>query len=83
VGASWAGFQSLGAQYEGRIHRGEAFTFAAAVTLGLPALSNDFSAIKTLESNLLTLPTPVLRAFDLLVFCYQNGCLELKACEAA
>ena len=81
VGASWPGFQSLGAQYEGRIHRGEAFTFAAAVTLGLPALSNDFNAIKTLEANLLTLPTPVLRGFDLLAFCYQSGCLDLKVCE--
>lgn len=81
VGASWAGFQSLGAQYEGRIHRGEAYTFAAAVTLGLPALSNDFNAIKTLEANLLTLPAPVLRGFDLLAFCYQSGCLELNACE--
>jgi len=81
VGASWAGFQSLGAQYEGRIHRGEAYTFAAAVTLGLPALSNDFNAIRTLEANLLTLPTPVLRGFDLLAFCCQTGGLELKPCE--
>jgi hypothetical protein len=81
VGASWTGFQSLGAQYEGPIGRGEAYTYAAAVTLNVPALSNDFSAIKTLETNLLTLPTPVLRAFDLLVFCYQSGCLELKACD--
>ena len=81
LGASWAGFQSLGAQYEGHIHRGEAFTFAAAVTLGVPALSNDFSAIKTLEANFLTLPTPVLRAFDLLAFCHESGCLELKACD--
>ena len=81
VGASWTGFQSLGAQYEGPVHRGEAYTFAAAVTLGVPALSNDFSAIKTLEANLLALPTPVLRGFDLLAFCYESGCLELKACE--
>lgn len=83
VGASWAAFQSLGAQYDGHIGPGEAYTFAAAVTLNLPALSNDFSAIKTLESNMLTLPTPVLRSFDLLAFCFQNGLLELKACEAA
>jgi hypothetical protein len=82
VGASWAGFQSLGAQYEGHIHRGEAYTFAAGVTLSLPALSNDFSAVKTLEANLLTLPTPVLRTFDLLTLCFHTGCLELKACEA-
>lgn len=82
VGASWAGFQSLGAQYEGRIHRGEAYTFAAGVTLDLPVLSNDFHAIKTLEANLMTLPTPVLRSFDLLAFCFHTKFLELKACEA-
>jgi hypothetical protein len=81
VGASWAGFQSLGAQYEGHIHRGEAFTFAAGVTLNLPVVSNDFHAIKTLEANLLTLPTPVLRSFDLLTFSYQIGHLDLKTCE--
>lgn len=82
IGASWAGFQSLGAQYEGRIHRGEAYTFAAAVTLEVPALSNDFNAIKTLEANLLALPRPILRAFDLLAFSLKTGLLELKACEA-
>jgi len=82
VGASWTAFQNLGAQYEGRVHRGEAYSFAAAVTLEMPALSNDFSAIKTLEANFLALPTPVLRGFDLLAFCFRNGLLELKDCEA-
>jgi len=82
VGASWAGFQSLGAQYYGYVGRGEAFTFAAGVVLGMPAMSNDFSAIKTLEANFLTLPIPVLRSFDLLAFCFENGLLELKACES-
>lgn len=82
VGASWENFQSLGAQYDGRIHRGEAYTFAAAITLEVPALSNDFSAIKTLEGNLLAVPRPVLRAFDLLAFCLNSGHLELKACES-
>jgi len=47
----------------------------------MPAMSNDFHAIKTLEANLLTLPSPVLRSFDLLAFSLQNGGLELKACE--
>ncbi|HEY4054771.1 MAG TPA: hypothetical protein VGL74_13560 [Terriglobales bacterium] len=82
VGASWTGFQSLGAQYYGYVGRGEAFTFAAGVDLGMPALSNDFSAIKTLEGNFLALPIPVLRSFDLVAFCYENGFLELRACEA-
>lgn len=81
VGASWAGFQNLGAQYHGYVGGGEAYTFAAGVTLGMPALSNDFHAIKTLEANFLGLPAPILRTFDLLGFCYQSGCLELKACD--
>ena len=47
----------------------------------MPALSNDFSAIKTLEANLLTLPAPVLRGFDLLALCHQSGHLGLRDCE--
>lgn len=81
VGASWESFQTLGQQYEGRVHRGEAYTFAAALTLGSPALSNDYSAIRTLQSNFLTLPSPVLRTFDLISFCYSTGALTLKDCE--
>ena len=80
--ASWAAFQSLGALYYGHVGSGEAYTFAAALTLGMPALSNDFNAIRTLESNFHALPTPVLRTFDVLGFCYQSGCLELRVCEA-
>ena len=83
AGASWSNFQALGAQYELHIHRGEAYTFAAGITLGVPALSNDFSAIQTLQANSLSLPTPVLRCFDLFAFCFENGLLELKACESA
>jgi hypothetical protein len=81
VGASWAAFQTLGAQYYGHVDRGEAFTFAAGVTLDVPALSNDFSAIRTLEAKFLSLPTPVLRTFDLIAFCHQSGCLDLKECN--
>lgn len=82
VGASWTGFQALGAQYQGYVGAGEAYTFAAGVTLGLPALSNDRSAIRVLEGKMLSVPTPVLRTFDLLAFCFHNGILEVKACES-
>jgi len=81
LGASWESFQALGAQYAGPVQRGEAYTFAAALTLGLPALSNDFRAIQTLENNLRPLPSPVIRGFDLLVFAYQTGALDLKTCN--
>jgi hypothetical protein len=80
-GASWSTFQSLGSQYYGYVQRGEAYTHAAAVTLGFPAASNDFRAIQTLQFQMLTLPTPVLRCFDLLVFAQESGILKLKDCE--
>ena len=83
LGASWENFQQLGMQYEGRVHRGEAYTFAAALALGMPALSNDFSAIRTLQANLLSLPSPVLRTLDLIAFALQSGSLSMKNSRAA
>jgi hypothetical protein len=80
-GTSWATFQSLGAQYYGHVDRGEAYTFAAGVTLSVPVASNDFSAIGTLQARMLTLPVPIIRCFDLLVFAYGAGILDLKACD--
>jgi hypothetical protein len=78
---SWGTFQSLGAQYYGYVQRGEAYTYAAAVTLGMPAVSNDFRAIQLLQFQMLSLPAPVLRCFDLLVFAHECGILTLKDCE--
>ncbi len=69
-------FQTLGLQYNKYADRGESYTLAAAVTLNVPALSNDKSALDALDINGMVLPTPVLRAFDLLSFCFQVGALE-------
>jgi hypothetical protein len=80
-GTSWGTFQALGAQYYGHVDIGEAYTFAAGVTLGVPVASNDFSAIETIKARMLTLPVPILRCFDLLAFAYGAGLLELKACN--
>lgn len=82
LGASWESFQTLGQQFEGRVHRGEAYSFAAAVTLGMPAASNDYSAIRTLLQNFLPLPSPILRTFDLIAFCHQTGALSSGDCNA-
>jgi len=49
VGSSWAQFQTLGVEYARHVQRGEAYTFAAAISLGMPAISNDFRAIETLR----------------------------------
>lgn len=82
-GASWSGYQSLGAQYNGYVDRGEAYTHAAGVILAVPTASNDFSAIKVLQLQMMNLPAPVLRSFDLLAFALQTGTLCLKDCENA
>jgi hypothetical protein len=75
-------FQTLGLQYNKHAHRGESYTLAAAVTLQTPALSNDKSALDVLDFNGLVLPTPVLRTFDLVSFCYQAGALDEKHCDS-
>jgi hypothetical protein len=79
-GTSWSTYQALGMQYYGYVQRGEAYTHAAAVTLGMPAMSNDFRAVRLLEEKMLTVAAPTLRSFDLLVFAYQSD-IQLSACE--
>ena len=72
IGVSHADIQHLGAAYYRRADLGEAYTFAAAVKLGQPAVSNDITAVRALEGAGLQLPCTVLRAFDLAVFAYQS-----------
>jgi hypothetical protein len=81
IGSSWAQFQTIGAEYARHVQRGEAYTFAAALSLGMPAISNDFRAIETLRVQGLALPCPVLRCFDLIAFSYQAGVLDMGPCE--
>jgi hypothetical protein len=80
-GTSWSTFQTLGARYYGYVQKGEAYTFAAALSLCVPAASNDFRAMEVLQQQMLSLPTPVLRCFDLVEFARQCGTLTLKECE--
>ena len=79
----FATFQSLGQEYGKYVDPGEAFTLAAAVTVNAPAMSNDKSALDVLQQNGMQLPSPVLRAFDLLCFGYQIGALEENSCDKA
>ena len=71
----YANIQSRGARYAARVGKGEAYTFAAAYELRMPALSNDFSAIKVLANQQESLPSPICRFFDLVVLAYQAGIL--------
>jgi hypothetical protein len=80
-GASWASFQSLGAQYMGFVDKGEAYSHAAGVVLGMPVASDDYSAIQVLQYQMQNLPSPVLRSFDLLAFALEIGALSIQDCE--
>jgi len=81
VGTSYADIQNLGRSYSRRIHRGEAYTHATAVSLGQPVASNDWNAIKVLQLAKIPLPSPVLRTFDLVVFAYESKILSGSDCE--
>ena len=81
AGASYASIQRLGMHYNQRVQTGEAYTFATAVSIRQPAASNDWKAIKTLQEASLDLPSPVLRAYDLIVFAFLVGSLDDPDCE--
>lgn len=81
VGISYSDIQALGSAYNRRIDAGEAYTFAAAVKLGQPAISNDYSALATMSRTGLAFPPNVLRAYDLLVFGHQIELFSEKQCD--
>lgn len=74
----WAAVQSLGSRYELVIDRGEAYSFAMAVELGLPVMTNDFRSIQTMRGLGNRLPEHLLRSFDLLALAVQNGTLAQR-----
>lgn len=81
AGTSWGSFQALGVRYYGVVQRGEAYTHAAAVSLGMPALSNDGKAVRVLEGQMMSVAVPVLRFFDIIIFAHESGALTTKECE--
>jgi hypothetical protein len=81
AGTSWGSFQALGVRYYGFVQRGEAYTHAAAVSLGMPALSNDGKAVRVLEGQMMTVAIPVLRFFDVIMFAHAFNVLTAKDCE--
>lgn len=68
--------QTVGASYNLKVDRGEAYTYAAALAIGVPAASNDNNALSTLEKAGLGVPSPTLRFFDLIAFGVQSGLLK-------
>jgi hypothetical protein len=73
VGKSYSDIQTRGRAYSRRVDTGEAYTFAAATTLGQPCTSNDKSAIVAMNTAGLELPKHILRSFDIFVFSHQIG----------
>lgn len=82
VTATWGSIQALGGQYNVKIGTGEAYTHATAVSLSQPALSNDWQAVRVLREAGLEMPSPILRAFDLVVFLYQVGIMSEADCDS-
>jgi hypothetical protein len=70
-------------EYHAHVHEGEAYTHATAVTLGLPAMSNDGAAISMLLAQGKLVACPTLRFFDLLVFARQRGWIDDVTGETA
>jgi hypothetical protein len=70
-----------GAEYDKHVDRGEAYTHAAALTLAVPALSNDKNALDVLVNAKQTVPPTVLRSFDLVALGYQIKLLSEGDCD--
>jgi hypothetical protein len=63
------------------VDRGEAFTHAASMVLNVPSATNDITAISRLLRSGETIPRPILRYWDLVVFAHQAGLLDSGACD--
>lgn len=74
----WSEIQTAAESYSLRVDTGEAYTYAAAVTLRVPMASNDARAIRTLRDQNLAVPSHVLRAFDLVALAVQSGAMTSK-----
>ena len=77
------GVSVLGQKYSNIVDRGEAYSYAAANLLRVPLLSNDAAALADLVDQKITIPTTVLRAFDILVFGLQIGVDTEDGCDEA
>jgi hypothetical protein len=66
-----------------RIGRGEAYSHAACVHLGMPLLSHDISAIEVLAQNKMRAAAPTLRVFDLIALANGRGRMSARECDSA
>ena len=64
-----------------RVQRGEAYSHSLALSLKLPVLTHDMSAVKVLRNAGEALSSPILRLFDLYAFAFQRGSMTESDCD--
>ena len=75
--------EQLGSRLYNYVHRGEAYSHAAAITLGIPILTHDVTAIYKLRDVGVPVPRLTFRVFDILAFGHQTGVLSHAECDRA
>lgn len=81
--AVYNSMQAVGFDYaRNGLDYGEAYTYAAAIVLKAPVISNDLNAVKTARKKALQLPISIARTFDLVALCHQGGYLQERDCDA-
>lgn len=74
----WRTIEERATKYELVIDRGEAKTFAAAIEMNMPAMSNDSRSLRTMRDLGLAIPRPVLLSFDVYTLGVQVDVLTTK-----
>lgn len=74
--------RDLGTEYAFDVGKGEAYTHAAAILLNMPAVSNDFNAIRVLQAKGKRLPPTVLRSYDIFGFLLQESFITAAQAES-
>jgi hypothetical protein len=72
---------SEGQRFNLRVDRGEAYTHAAASVLDVPVVTNDVTAVRQLIRDNEKVPRPILRFWDLIVFCRQIDQIDDSSCD--
>lgn len=73
--------ESEGERLHLMVDRGEAFSHAASIVLSVPIATNDTTAVYRLLRSGETIPRPIIRFWDLVVFAHQVGDLDEAACD--
>ena len=73
--------ESEGVRLYSIVDRGEAFTHAASMVLNAPSATNDTTAISRLVRGGETIPRPIFRFWDFVVFAHQIDRLDKSACD--